>query len=396
MRILYHHRTASADGQAVHIDEMVGALRSLGHQVLVVGPARRAEGMGASIGWVSRLKSALPKGLYELLELGYSFVALARIARVIGQFRPHVIYERYNLFLLSGLMAKRCFRVPLLLEVNSPLLHERSRGDGIALARLARWAERSAWRGADRVLPVTHALSKYVLASDVPIERVIVVSNGVNMAHFAGAPKADDAKARLGLAGRLVLGFTGFVREWHGVDKIIRWMAESGAPDTTHLLVVGDGPARQSLERLARELHVEQRVTFTGVVSREDIPDYIAAFDIALQPAVVPYASPLKLFEYLALGKPIVAPKMPNVEEILTDRTNAVLFDTDSPTGLAEALRLVVANADLRNRLAAAAARTIQERQLTWVDCAARVTSVCEVLVEGARTKAGYQCRSAG
>ena len=396
MKILYHHRTASADGQAVHIDEMVGALRSLGHEVRVVGPARRAEGMGGSIGWVSRLKSALPKGLYELLELGYSFVALARIARTVGEFRPDVIYERYNLFLLSGLMAKRCFRIPLLLEVNSPLLHERSRGDGIALARLARWAERSAWRGADRVLPVTHALAKYVFASDVRHERVVVVSNGVNMAHFAKAPKADDAKARLGLTGRVVLGFTGFVREWHGVDKIIRWMAESGSPDNTHLLVVGDGPARPDLERLAGELDVASRVTFTGVVSREDIPDYVAAFDIALQPAVVPYASPLKVFEYLALGKPIVAPKMSNVEEILTDGINAVLFDPERPAELAAALHRIVGNVDLRNRLASGAAKTIQDRQLTWLDCATRVTSVCEGLVEAAGTKASAQCGSAG
>src|SRR4030095_1532167 len=101
---------------------------------------------------------------------------LARISRTVGQFHPDVIYERYNLFLLSGIMAKRCFRLPLLLEVNSPLLHERSGGDGIALARLAQWAERSAWRGADRVLPVTHVLSKYVLASGVPADRVFVVS----------------------------------------------------------------------------------------------------------------------------------------------------------------------------------------------------------------------------
>jgi glycosyltransferase involved in cell wall biosynthesis len=396
MRILYHHRTASKDGQAVHIEEMVGALRNLGHEVCVVGPAQGTAEMGASLSWVDRLKSALPNAFYELLELGYSFVALVRVARTVSRFHPDVIYERYNLFLLAGLMAKRCFKLPLVLEVNSPLVHERSRGDGIALGRLAKWTERSVWLGADRVLPVTNALAGFVMASGVPAERVVVVSNGVNDVHFAKALSTEDAKVQLGLAGRLVLGFTGFVRDWHGVDRIVRWMADPAVPCTTHLLVVGDGPARSRLEELAREYGLERRVTFTGVVSRERIPDCIAAFDVALQPAVVPYASPLKLFEYLALGKAIVAPRKPNVEELLTDGKNALLFEPDDPAALANALHRIVESAELRDRLAAGAAKTIQEMQLTWLDCGRRVSGVCEGLVHGAGgSKAGYQCRSA-
>ena len=86
----------------------------------------------------------------------------------------------------------------------------------------------------------------------------------------------------------------------------------------------------------------------------------------------------------------------PAPSDVKRVRINAVLFDAQSPAGLAEALRLVVGNADLRQRLAAGASKTIQERQLSWLDCATRVTSVCEGLVAGAGTKAGYQCRSAG
>ncbi len=77
-----------------------------------------------------------------------------------------------------------------------------------------------------------------------PDERIVVIPNGINKAHFAQAPDPESAKSRIGLQNKLVLGFTGFVRDWHGVDRIIDWMATADAPANTHLLVVGDGPVR--------------------------------------------------------------------------------------------------------------------------------------------------------
>ena len=233
MRILYHHRTASKDGQAVHIEELIEALRAEGHEVRVVAPdlgdgndgAAKRE-MGRDIDWVHRLKAALPKVLYELLELTYSVHAYRKLKAATAEFRPDVIYERYNLFLLSGTMLKKRQGIPLLLEVNSPLVFERSRhSGGLALPWLARWAEGTAWRTADYVLPVTQVLAGYVRDYGVREEHIAVIPNGINKAHFATAPEPDVAKARLGLRGKLVLGFTGFVRDWHGVDHVIDWMA---------------------------------------------------------------------------------------------------------------------------------------------------------------------------
>ena len=110
MKILYHHRTASGDGQAVHIEEMIAALRRQGHEVLVVSPGNGDHHrMGGKIGWAHWLKSVLPKACYELLELSYSIIAFTRLARTIRAFRPDVIYERYNLYLMGGLLAKRWF-----------------------------------------------------------------------------------------------------------------------------------------------------------------------------------------------------------------------------------------------------------------------------------------------
>lgn len=383
MKILYHHRTASKDGQAVHIEEMIDAMRANGHQVRVVAPTMGARAdqqgaMGGEVGWVHRLKAALPKAVYELLELAYSLVAYRQLMKAAQEFDPDFIYERYNLFLLSGTLLKRRLGIPLLLEVNAPLVDERLKhSGGLRLVRLARWAEGTAWRSADFVLPVTHVLAGHVKAYGVAPERIVVIPNGINETHFVTAPAPDLAKARLGLQGKLVLGFTGFVRDWHGVDRVITWMAKPQAPANIHLLVVGDGPVRAELETLAASLGIAQRVTFTGVIDRHRVPEHVAAFDVALQPAVTAYASPLKLMEYLVLAKAIVAPREPNLLEVLTDGDNALLFDDKVPGSFEAALTRLCTDADLRIHLANGAYKTIARLDLTWLGNAKKV--VCLV-----------------
>jgi len=383
VKILYHHRIASKDGQAVHIEEMIDALRALGHEVRVVAPqvSQGGSGMDADVGWAHRLKAILPRAAYELLELAYNVVAYRALVRAARDFRPDVLYERHNLYLVAGVWLKRRLKLPMLLEVNSPLADERQKFGGLALPRLARWSERVAWRGADRVLPVTQVLAEIVQRqSGLTADRFVVIANGINEAHFAHLPSPAAAKAAQGLDDKLVLGFTGFVREWHGVDRVLRWLATPAAPANSVLFVVGDGPARAGLEALAQALGVAARVRFTGIVPRDQVPALVVAFDIALQPAVTPYASPLKLFEYLALGKAIVAPRVPNIMEVLRHDANALLFVADDEAGFARTLTLLAEDAALRARLAAAARATIAQMNLTWSGNAQRVVALAQAL----------------
>ena len=213
--------------------------------------------------------------------------------------------------------------MPLLLEVNAPLAEERARFGGLRLRRLARWSENFVWRRAGRVLPVTEVLAGASAAAGVPRDRI------------DGDPERHRARAISGTGGRratrdsepLVLGFVGFVREWHGLDAVVRGiagLARAGRPCRCWWWATG--PARPGLEELAAELGIADRVRFTGLAAREAVPALIASFDIALQPASVPYASPLKVFEYMAAGRAIVAPDQPNLREVLEDgRTGAAV-----------------------------------------------------------------------
>ncbi|MGB8276056.1 MAG: glycosyltransferase family 4 protein [Alphaproteobacteria bacterium] len=377
MKILFHHRTLANDGQAVHIEELTSALRRDGHEVIVVGPpSHRRSGGHDGDKRIPVLRRVLPKAAYELMEFAYCVVAYRRLRTAYLEHRPDCLYERYNLFQPAGLWLKRAFALPMLLEVNAPLVYERSRFGGLALERLANWSERAVWRGADFVLPVTGVLARFVEDAGVPKERIAVIPNGINSDLLAHDPDPAAAKESLGLEGRLVLGFTGFVRDWHGLDAVIDLIADSDPALRLHLLLVGDGPARNDLERRAAARGVGARVTITGIVPRRDIARHVAAFDVALQPRVQPYASPLKLFEYMALSRAIVAPATENIREILRDGHDALLFDPELPGAFRAALERLCKDPELRRRLGTAARRTIEERDLTWDHNARRVVDL--------------------
>jgi glycosyltransferase involved in cell wall biosynthesis len=383
MRILYHHRIASRDGSATHVEEMVRALRGLGHEVQVCAPGmyEKDTGQGGSPGWVGALKAGLPKSVYELAEVGYSTVSYRRLRRAIKAFRPDVIYERYALFNLAGVLAARRYKVPLVLEVNAPYAVARRVYGGLKLGRLADACEAFVWRRATRVLPVTEVLADIIVAAGVPRERMTIIPNAIDPEHYANLPAAETVKSALGLEGRVVVGFTGFVREWDRLDRVLNWLAGYKGEAQPHLLIVGDGPVRAELEAQARTLGVADRLSFTGVVPRTRVPELAMAFDVALQTALVPYASPLCLFEYLALGKAIVAPDQPNHHEVLQGGVDALLYRPEVPGAMEHAIETLVVDAALRDKLADGARAAMDTGRFTWRRNAERAVEVMQAAI---------------
>jgi glycosyltransferase involved in cell wall biosynthesis len=379
MKVLYHHRTVAKDGQDVHAEEMVAAMRRQGHEVMVVAP-RMAQptAFGDDGGWLARLKRLLPGVLYEILEFGYSFLAYWRLKKACDAFHPDVLYERYSLFFPSGLWLKKRSGIPYLLEINSPLAYERGLHDGLKLKALARWSELAVWRGADMTFPVTDVLADYVRRAGVPEERIKVIPNGINRLRFPVGLSGDAIRAELGLGGKVVLGFVGFIREWHGLPHVVDAMAAMENREQLQFLIIGDGPGRAEVEERARRIGMAGQVTSLGLVARDQVAAYVAAFDIALQPKVTPYASPLKLFEYMALSRAIVAPDQPNIREVLVDGENALLFRDDDPAHFRSQIMRLCGDADLRRRLGEGALRSVNEKGYTWDDNARRVLGGCQ------------------
>ena len=376
MRILYSHRTRSADGQRVHIDALTGALAALGHDVLIVGPegTRRVGAPVPLDADAGGAPAGMPRLVHEAAEVAYGALAAARLIRAGRGFRPDVLYERYNLF-AHGAQAARG-GLPWLLEVNAPLAEERARHGDLRLRRLAARSEARLWRGADAVLPVTRVLARMVEQAGVPRGRIRVVPNGVDE-RFSSAD-GGPIRARLGIEDAFVLGFTGFVRDWHGVELALRWLPR--APRAV-LLLVGDGPHVPALRAEAAALGVAERLIVTGTVQRGDVPAHVAAFDVALQPAATAYASPLKLQEYMALGRAVLACDQPNIREVVTDEESALLFPPKDEAAMHAALDRLAADEALRARLGEAARAVIRDRDLTWDGNARRVARIAEGLI---------------
>lgn len=381
MKILYHHRIASKDGQYVHVEELTNALDELGHELHFVAPqVNENADFGGDGGFVSKLKKALPKALYEILELSYSAWVFIKLVVAILRFKPEVIYERYNLYQPAGVLAAKLFNIPLLLEINAPLAEERAKYSGLALQGFAKKIEDFTWRGATHCLPVTDVLADYMREANIPESRITVIHNGVRQ-QFIDEMMQHDINVN---KQEIVIGFTGFIHPWHGMDKALEAIAEHKELPL-RLICVGDGNILPDLRQQAERLGISEKVEFKGLVTRDKVLDFVKEFDIALQPDVTAYASPLKMFEYMAVGALIVAPKTTNIKEILSDDT-ALFFEKGDKADFKKALTTAITSYKVLDCKRRAVKQSILDKQFVWQENARKVVE----LAKGVANEAHY------
>jgi len=353
----------------------VNALRELGHEIIMVEPnSINQKEFGKSANTVQGLRDNLPGFVHEILEFCYSFYDFLKLRKAIKQYKPDCIYERYNLYLPSGIWAKKLFKLPLILEINSPLYEERKKSNGISIDILAKWSELYVWKNADHLLPVSHVLANIIAEEGISYKKMTVIHNGINLKHFPRLTVvSNEIIQQYQLENKLILGFVGFVREWHRLDRVLDAIAEH-PKQNWHLFLVGDGPGRAALERHAEQLGISNSMTITGIITREKMPEYQSVFDLALQPDVTRYASPLKLFEYMALGKAILAPDMDNINEILSADKDALLFSNESD--FKEKLILLCESKELRKQLGDKAKDKINVKGFYWLENAKKIIDI--------------------
>jgi len=375
VRILYHHRTQAEDAQGVHIYSMVQAFRKLGHRVHIVSLVQREVGEEAKGRRFWKLVARMsPPGLYEILELLYNVVGYFRIRAEIRRFRPDFVYERYTLNTFAGVLAARRQAIPVVLEVNSPFAFERSLYARLVFRRTARAIERWVCSHADKVIAVSEVLKKNLVEIGVPEEKVLVLHNAVEESLFSSGAEGDTVRRRFGLEEEVVVGFVGWFRKWHGLESLISALARlKNEGMRLKLLLVGEGPAWGDIVRQARLAGFLEDIVLAGPATHEMIPSYLAAMDIAVQPSATSYCCPLKVIEYMAAGKAIVAPRQENLTELLEEGRTALLFEPGDDREMADALMRLVADRRLRETLGASAKEEIARRGMTWTENATRI-----------------------
>ncbi|GBC59247.1 glycosyltransferase WbuB [Desulfonema ishimotonii] len=348
--ILYHHRTQGKGVEGVHIRGMTDGFGALGYAVDMVsppgvspyaderqddspeaGPARPPAGA-----IMRRIADHFPQVLFELLEIGYNLYSFAILYNRLKSRKYTFIYERYSLFGFSCAILAKWFRVPLVLEVNDATLIERSRP--LVLKRLARSLERFIFRRSDIIVTITGYFRKLILNADgITPEQVMVLPNAVDPERFRLKEKALR-RADIGIKNQYVMGVVGAFVPWHGLDFLIEATHDLLPRLDIHILLVGDGPVRDQIEALAARYHVSEYVTMTGFLSPDRVPYYIDLMDIGLMPGSNRHCSPVKLFEYMAMGRPSVVPRYEPIEEIVDEGEDAIIF----PPGDRAAFRAAV------------------------------------------------------
>jgi glycosyltransferase involved in cell wall biosynthesis len=271
-------------------------------------------------------------------------------------------------------MAARRARVPVFLEVNSPYSYQKQTFDErLYLASVSRAFERRICSAATKVIVVSTPLKRFLASIGVPDERIVVMPNGADPAVFSPDHDAGPLRERLGLRDAVVIGFSGILRPWHGLELLLEAFSRLAADDPRlHLLIVGDGPIRAELDAAISAKQLEQRVTITGRVPHQQVRDYVALMDVAVSPRATFYASPMKVLEYMAMGKAIVAPAMDNLRDILVDGEDGVLFTPEDVDALSQQLARLTRDSHLRQRIGLAARAKI-ERERTWLHNAREV-----------------------
>jgi glycosyltransferase involved in cell wall biosynthesis len=379
MKLLYHHRTQSEDAQGIHIHEMVQAFRDLGHKVQLAALVEFDEAgekkiRGNCWRW---LHQWMPNWLYELMGLAYNLYGYRRLCRLIRTERPDLIYERYTLNTVCGIWASRHFGIPLILEVNAPLCYEQNTLGRLTFKRLARFTERWICSHSTWTIVISKTLKDLLAQGGVSTEKIIVMPNGIDPQKFHPGISGEAVRRRYGLEGKLIVGFVGWFRKWHGLEMLLESLLEIQLADKgVRLLLVGDGPAYPELYRYAKMHDLLSTVTFTGPIRRQEIAAHIAAMDIAVQPSVTEYACPMKILEYMGMGKCIIAPDQPNVRELLEDGVSGYLFRPSARDSFKKVLVNAVYHSNGRRSVGQYAYKKIHQERYLWEANAEKVVAL--------------------
>lgn len=375
------------EGCSVKIREFTDALVELGHQVFIlcswVGDGGgeipkapiyhvRPRGLDAQawqLLWEEPtvLNNHLERDLESLL---HNYWLQSEGAELVEREQPDLLYECYSLFGYAGANLARRFGLPLVLEVNSPLVQEQAGYNKFPFSRTADALEPEIFRAADAVVAVSDWVRDYVVSRGAHPARVHTFANGVGE-HFCRDVSGDAVRARHGLAEKQVLGFVGSFHWWHDVEGLLEAfrLLRPRYPNL-RLLLIGHGPTRERATALAAELGLGEDAIFTGNVPHREIPQYVAAMDVAVAPfrsqlAEELYGSPMKLFEYMAVGTPTVSTAIGQVSQIIEDGETGLLYPAEDAEALAAAMARLLDDRDLASHIGEAGQSYVR-RQYTW------------------------------
>ncbi len=365
----------SPSGGGVHVRSLVEAFEELGHRVLLVAPdSGGAESMVGKIKgkrW-KLVKSLTPDSVWltarDIYDLWRDRKKTTELIKVIEDFGPDFVFERNAYLQSAGASAALETSVPYFLEIVSPTVEERKSTVGAPLGWYHNWKELERARAANGIIVLSGVVRDILAEEGVPVEKIGVFPVAVNPERFRDSESRGRLlREKLGITGPTV-GFVGSIAPYHGVDNLLEATVEikKELPEAI-IWIVGGGEALDGLKSRAREMGVRENVRFEGFVPPDEVPAYMAAFDVAVLPATAYYGSPMKLCEYGAAGVPVIAPRIESVKEMFGEADIASLIGSED--NLAEAILDLLKNREKAENMSRNIHQLVMNRY-TWLEVA--------------------------
>ncbi|MEZ6100890.1 MAG: glycosyltransferase [Pirellulaceae bacterium] len=291
------------------------------------------------------------------------------------------IYERYSLWGFAAMEYGRMMGIPSVLEVNAPLIDEQRRHRGLNRIACAEAIAARTFAAASAIVAVSDGVADYLKAQGVAESKVHVVPNGVDPDQFL--PIANPTQADSLEHHPFTIGFVGTLKPWHGVAELLQAFLEfHNRHPKSRLLIVGDGPERAGLQEELQRWNIDAvaAVTWVGAVAPSEIPSFIAQMDIAVAPYPQLeqfYFSPLKVFEYMAAARAVVASDIGQLRDIVRHEQNGLLVAAGCTKALTAAIQRLYEAPDMASRLGQAARETILANH-SWESVVQRVLAIMQ------------------
>lgn len=368
---LINHRTQGKGVEAVHLHGIASGLEQLGVQSKFVSPPGiEVSTKDVKKGATKLLARYAPQFIFELLELFSNFVSFRKLKRAKHEFGCDLLYDRYAFLGVSAFWAARKWGVPLVVEVNYLYINDLSvRSRSFILTPLTKAFEKMLLKNADLLLPVSTKLKNDLISLGYDEEKILVSPNAVDLSFFPMAPqKSDKILSQYSIpAEDKVIGFVGSFAPWHRVDMLLdacNKLIKTACHSIT-LLLIGDGPTRLDMELAAKKLPSNIKAVFTGFISHDELAEHISIIDIAVMPHSNDYGSPMKIFEYMALGKAVVAPDFGPLRDAIDDGHDGLLFPPGDSDALMKKLSQLISDDAFRNVIGSKA-RLRVEKEHNW------------------------------
>lgn len=324
----------------------------------------------------------------ESQALAYNLRFVLSVKRQLAARRPRFLYQRHGRFVIAGALLSWILSIPLVLEYNGSEFWVTKHWDPARFRGLLRLFEKACLRTAFLIVVVSEPLRDELLQQGVPAERILVNPNAVDPKAFRPGCGGQEARTSFGFASdNVVVCFVGSFAYWHGIKILQRAITrlmerrnQSAVLPRLRFLLVGDGLLRAEIRQALQDYEQSGVVVFTGLLPHDVVPSLLDASDILVSPHVpMPdgrafFGSPTKLFEYMAMGKAIVASDLDQLAQVLDHQKTAWLVPPGNDVELAAAIEMLAMEPDLRRRLGQCARESALERH-TWRGNAARVLS---------------------